>query len=75
VDMHALRPEVQQWSAGFEAALKAGIEPEAVAAQVFESIRDDTFYIVPAQPGVVSLMELRMQDIIAQRNPTITAGL
>ena len=72
--LKALRPEIQQWSAGFEAALKAGIEPEDVAAKVFEAIRDDQFYIIPAQPGVVALMEARMEDIIAQRNPTITAA-
>jgi len=71
-DVSALRPEVQQWAAGFDAALKAGIEPEEVAGRVFEAIRDDTFYIIPAQPGVVAAMELRMQDIIAQRNPTMT---
>jgi len=73
-DLKALRPEVQQWSAGFEAALKAGIEPEDVAATVFEAIHDDRFYIIPAQPEVVASMRVRMEDIIAQRNPTMTAA-
>ncbi len=69
--MAALRPELQQWAAGFEAALKAGIAPEEVARQVFEAIRDDRFYIFPAQPAVLESVRTRMEDIIAQRNPTI----
>ena len=70
-DVSSLRPEVQEFSATFEAALKAGYEPEEVARQVFEAIRDDKFYIFPAQPSVLESVKLRMEDIIEQRNPTI----
>ena len=70
-DVSSLRPEVQEFSATFEAALKAGYEPEEVALQVFEAIRNDKFYIFPAQPGVLESVKLRMEDIIEQRNPTI----
>ena len=73
-DVSSLRPEVQEFSATFEAALKAGYEPEEVARQVFEAIRDDHFYIFPAQPGVLESVKLRMEDIIEQRNPTIPAA-
>jgi NAD(P)-dependent dehydrogenase (short-subunit alcohol dehydrogenase family) len=69
--MSAQRPEVQAFSAGFEAALKAGIEPEEVARQVFEAIRDDKFYIFPAQPNVLDIVKLRMEDITQQRNPSM----
>ena len=70
-DKSLLRREVQEFSATFEAALKAGYEPEEVARQVFEAIRDDKFYIFPAQPSVLESVKLRMEDIIEQRNPTI----
>ncbi|MGD9932683.1 MAG: SDR family NAD(P)-dependent oxidoreductase [Dehalococcoidia bacterium] len=65
-----LRPEVQQFAAGFEAALKAGYPPEYVAEAVFNAIRDDQFYIFPAQPNVLESVRVRMTDIIEQRNPT-----
>jgi NAD(P)-dependent dehydrogenase (short-subunit alcohol dehydrogenase family) len=72
-DKASLRPELQQFSAGFEAALKAGYEPEEVAHQVFEAIRDDRFYIFPAQEGILASVKLRMEDIIQQRNPTMAS--
>ena len=37
---------------------------------VFEAIRDDRFYIFPAQPNVLQSVRARMEDIIDQRNPT-----
>ena len=70
-DPDSLRPEVREWATTFNAALQAGIEPEEVAGMVFEAIRDDQFYIFPAQPGVRDIVNLRMQDIIEMRNPTI----
>jgi len=70
-DLSKERPEVQAFSAGFSAALQAGIEPDEVARQVFEAVRDDKFYIFPAQPGVLESVKARMEDIINQRNPTL----
>lgn len=70
-DLSAQRPELQAFSAGFEAALKAGYEPEYVADMVFEAIRDDKFYIFPAQEGVLGSVKARMEDILQQRNPTL----
>lgn len=72
-NMAEQRPEVQAWSAGFAAALSQGIEPEEVARQVVEAIRDDQFYIFPCQPGVLESVKARMTDIMEQRNPTLTA--
>ena len=68
-DLTALRPELREWAAGFEAALSQGIEPDDVAGMVFESIRDDHFYIFPCQPGVLEAVNRRMTGIIEARNP------
>ena len=72
-DQASLRAEVREWSAGFEAALKQGIEPEDVAEMVFDAIRDDKFYIFPAQPDILDIVKTRMTDIMEQRNPTLPA--
>jgi len=68
----AQRSEVQQFSAMFTAAINSGYEPEDVAQQVFEAIRDDKFYIFPAQENILGSVRARMEDIINQRNPAIT---
>ncbi len=70
-DLSAQRPELQAFSAMFTAALNAGYEPEEVARQVFEAIREDRFYIFPAQENVLESVRVRMEDIIEQRNPTL----
>ncbi len=72
-NMAGQRPEVQAWSAGFAAALNQGIEPEEVAHQVMDAIRNDRFYILPVQPGMFESVTVRMTDILEQRNPTLTA--
>jgi hypothetical protein len=45
-----------------------------VAEQVLQGIRDDRFYIVPAQPDVKARVAVRAQDIIELRNPTPRQG-
>ena len=45
---------VQQFAAGFAAALQAGYPPDVVAEQVLDGIRADRFYIFPAQPEIVA---------------------
>ena len=70
-DATSLRPEVRDWAEGFSAALQAGIEPEEVARQVYEAIRDDHFYIIPAQPGLMDVVKVRLEDVANQRNPTL----
>lgn len=70
-DVTGLRPEVQAWSSGFERALAEGYPPEDVAQLVFESIRDDRFYIFPAQPSILERVQARMRDVIEGRNPTM----
>ncbi len=70
-DLSAQRPELQAFNEMFTAALSAGYEPEEVARQVFEAVRDDRFYIFPAQDNILESVRIRMEDIIEQRNPTM----
>jgi NAD(P)-dependent dehydrogenase (short-subunit alcohol dehydrogenase family) len=71
LDPQTLAPEARQAWTQFTAALRAGIDPAEVAQQVFEAIRDDRFYIVPAQPHIRELVRLRLQDLLEERNPTL----
>lgn len=68
-DVASMRDEVQQFAAGFEAALQAGYPPEVVAEQVLDGIRSDRFYIFPAQAEIIELVESRLTGIIERRNP------
>jgi NAD(P)-dependent dehydrogenase (short-subunit alcohol dehydrogenase family) len=68
-DVSSLREEVQQFTAGFEAALQAGYPPTVVADHVLDGIRADRFYILPAQPEVLDRVDARMRGILERRNP------
>jgi hypothetical protein len=41
----------------------------SVADQVLDGVRQDRFYIFPAQPEIVAQVHARMTGIIDQRNP------
>jgi len=68
-DVGSLRPDLQQFAAAFEASLRGGYPPEVVAEQVLAGIRDDRFYVFPAQPEILDVVRDRMTGIIEQRNP------
>jgi NAD(P)-dependent dehydrogenase (short-subunit alcohol dehydrogenase family) len=68
-DVGALRDELQQFSAGFAAALRAGYPPDVVAEQVLDGIREDRFYIFPAQPEILAVLDDRLSGIMERRNP------
>jgi NAD(P)-dependent dehydrogenase (short-subunit alcohol dehydrogenase family) len=70
-DMAALSEKSQQWTAGFRAALEAGIDPAVVADAVHDAVVADRYYIVPAQDEHLQRIALRMADITALRNPTL----
>ncbi len=70
-DTAAWPDAVKQAVAQFGAALKTGYPPDYVAQAVADAIREDRFYVVPAQPRLQELIDLRMQDILARRNPTL----
>jgi NAD(P)-dependent dehydrogenase (short-subunit alcohol dehydrogenase family) len=49
--------------------IASGSPPAMVAQKVFEAIRDGRFYVLP-HPEWKDQIETRMQDILAERNPT-----
>ena len=55
--------------------LKEGLQPATVAGLVAEAIRNDTFYVVPAQPNIEAAVALRLEDIRLRRNPTLLPPL
>ena len=69
-DMSALRPDVQEFAAGFEEALRAGYGPEVVADHIVDGITEDRFYILPAQPEILALVDERFSGVLERRNPT-----
>ena len=53
-----------------EKAVTSGkISAVQVAETTFDAIRDNRFYIL-THPKILNSVELRMQDVVAQRNPT-----
>jgi NAD(P)-dependent dehydrogenase (short-subunit alcohol dehydrogenase family) len=69
-DIGALRPDLQRFAAGFEAALRGGYGPDVVADHVLEGIIEDRFYILPAQPEILDRVDARFQGLIERRNPS-----
>ena len=53
----------------FGALVAAGIPPAQVAGLVVDAIREEKFYILP-HPHLKEHVRLRMEDILAERNPT-----
>ena len=70
-DVAATRAEIQQFVTIFEEALRTGWPPEVVADQIVDGIREDRFYILPAQPEILDRVDVRMQGIIDRRNPEL----
>ncbi len=68
-DVAAVRPDLQRFVAGFEAALKAGYGPEVVADHVVAGILENRFWILPAQPEILARVDARFTSIIERRNP------
>jgi len=52
------------------AGIESGLDPSVVAEAVFQGIRDERFYIIPAQPELLAAMELRLTELREQRNPS-----
>ncbi|HRO59943.1 MAG TPA: SDR family oxidoreductase [Burkholderiaceae bacterium] len=53
-----------------EKATSSGkISAEDVAKMTFDAIRENRFYVV-THPKILASVELRMQDVVAQRNPS-----
>jgi len=53
-----------------EKAVSSGrISAEEVARMTFDAIRENRFYVI-THPKILASVELRLQDVIAQRNPS-----
>jgi hypothetical protein len=53
-----------------EKAVSSGrLTAAEVAALTFEAVREDRFYVI-THPKMLASVELRMQDLLARRNPT-----
>jgi len=68
-DVAVLRTEVQQFTTVFAEALRGGYEPAVVAEHVLDGIRDDRFYILPAQPEILDMVDARFTGLLERRNP------
>ena len=52
--------------------IRNGFPPAEVAGLVFDAIKSDTFYVIPAQPNINDSIALRLEDIRLRRNPTLS---
>jgi NAD(P)-dependent dehydrogenase (short-subunit alcohol dehydrogenase family) len=51
--------------------LKGGYPPAQIAEDVFAAVRDDRFWITPAQPNFFDLIRERMENILSGENPVV----
>ncbi|KPL12674.1 MAG: SDR family NAD(P)-dependent oxidoreductase [Candidatus Hermodarchaeota archaeon] len=65
----ALNPEVDGIRQAIKQAVEEGMPPHQVADCVFQAIREKRFYIL-THPEVKSRVQLRMEDILQERQPT-----
>ena len=72
-DRSKLTPEEAGMMEMIRTFFQNGIQPEEVAGHVVDAIREDTFYILPAQGDVLAAVDLRMNDLLARRNPAVQA--
>jgi NAD(P)-dependent dehydrogenase (short-subunit alcohol dehydrogenase family) len=63
----AMRQRAQQ-------ALREGMPPQQVADMVFGAIREERFYIL-THPTWKGTIQIRMEDILQERNPTLPESL
>jgi NAD(P)-dependent dehydrogenase (short-subunit alcohol dehydrogenase family) len=62
-------PQREQIETMVRTLLKTGLQPSAVADQVFEAIRDDKLYII-THPEMDFLIRERFDNILSRTNPT-----
>ncbi len=59
----------QRFRKGLTDSLAAGWPPAEVATQVFEAVKENRFYVIPAQEGFTDRIRERMEGILELRNP------
>ncbi len=62
--------QMQAMEQAFRAILASGLSPDAVAAAVLDAIRDERFYVITREE-TKAIVRVRMEDILADRNPTL----
>jgi NAD(P)-dependent dehydrogenase (short-subunit alcohol dehydrogenase family) len=67
----AASPGAVMMESTLRAALEGGYPPSVVAQAVFEGIRDERFYVIPSQPEVKQNLYERLDDVRAERNPSV----
>jgi NAD(P)-dependent dehydrogenase (short-subunit alcohol dehydrogenase family) len=55
------------------AGTESGWDPSVVAEAILEGIREERFYIVPAQSELLEAVELRLAELRERRNPSVAA--
>jgi NAD(P)-dependent dehydrogenase (short-subunit alcohol dehydrogenase family) len=63
-------PNVQAAVNGLTQAVDNGMPPQKVADIVFNAIKEKKFYILPNIEFSKPMIQMRMEDILQQRNPT-----
>ncbi len=66
-----LTPKIEMMRKAVAELLRTGFQPPEIADMVCNAIRNDTFYVIPAQPDIAAAIETRLEDIRLRRNPTI----
>jgi hypothetical protein len=64
-------PESDQQLAIMRNLLNSGFSPSDVAQQIFDAIRDDQFWVFPAQEQILAALKERLTTILEQRNPVV----
>jgi hypothetical protein len=61
-------PQVRAYWDFMNAAVDAGMPPSEVAAQVFDAIKEERFYIM-THPRFTPVIQLRMESLLRAENP------
>ena len=62
-------PEGVEFQGVVRNLVASGIQPAEVAAQVIDAVRNNRFYII-THPDTFAMVETRLRDILAERNPS-----
>ncbi|MFH2012064.1 MAG: SDR family NAD(P)-dependent oxidoreductase [Pseudomonadota bacterium] len=65
----AVSPKLKKQREAWIQSLKEGMSPQQLADHIFQSIRDEKFYIL-SHPEWKPKIQLRMEDILQGRNPS-----
>jgi len=64
-------PDFQAWLQGMVEGISKGILPRQVADLVLSAVREEKFYILANANALRPAMQMRMDAILEERNPTV----